>query len=348
MHMASPEAALQWQADHAEQNGAPCTGRVIRGFVPLLGSDLAIGRRMREWPGLCLEDAMPLRLAGGFHNLYLTGDAPELGPVYAGDVTSQAAIDALVLALARAHDTRLLGWFDGPPQTNEAGRSAGIMAQLLWLAPQLGSRFELFELGGSAGINTMLDRFSFELGGVQAGLRDSPLRIAPEWRGPPPPAGPVEIVGLRACDVAPIDLADPAQALRLKSYVWPEVTERMARIDAAVALARIRPPMLERADAADFVDRLLAMPQEPGVTRVLFHTIVWQYIPPASRARIEAAMAAAGARATAERALAWATVETNRETFRHELRCRFWPGGEAPVLLGEAHAHGAWVEWFGR
>lgn len=56
-------------------------------------------------------------------------------------------------------------------------------------------------------------------------------------------------------------------------------------------------------------------------------------------------MAQAGAKANESRRLAWVMLETNRQTFRHELTVRHWPGGEQPVLLGTAHAHGAWVEW---
>lgn len=339
--------ALEWQADHAARNGAPATGRVIRAMIPLLDGPTHCGARMRQWPGLSLEDAMPLRFTGGLHNLFLTARAPGLGPVYRGKVTDQAVIDALVADLTARYDAELLTWFDGPPQTNEAGRSASVMAQLLWLAQHLGPRFELLELGASAGINTMMDRFHFDLGGVELGDPASPMRIAPEWRGVPPPDFPVEIAAIRGCDVAPIALTDPAAALRLKSYVWAEVTSRLERIDAAVALAAERAPQVERADAGEWVARQLAILQESGVTRVLFHTIVWQYIPAATRAQITRAMEQAGTTATPERPLAWVTVETNRQTFRHELRARYWPGGEEPVLLGEAHAHGAWVEWRG-
>lgn len=347
METADVLRALEWQAGHAENNSAPCTGRLIRGFIPLLGSGTRVGERMRNWPGLSLEDAMPLRLAGGFHNLHLTGADTRLGPIYAGDNTDQQAIDAIVLAVTRDHDAQLVEWFAGPPQTNEAGRSSGIMAQLLWLSGRLGPRFELIEIGSSAGINTMMERFGFDLGGVRAGRVESQLFIQPEWRGPPPPDAPVEIVAISGCDVAPIDLTNADEALRLKSYVWPDTPVRLQRIDAAIAFARERAPDVVRADAADWVEARLAAPQQAGVTRVLFHSIVWQYLPAESRARIERAMEAAGARASAEAPLAWATVETNRETFRHELRCRYWPGGEGGALLGNAHAHGAWVEWFG-
>lgn len=340
--------SLEWQAGHADNNSAPCTGQLIRGFIPLLHSGTQVGERMRTWPGLSLEDAMPLRLAGGFHNLLLTGTDSRHAPIYSGELTDQAAIDAIVLAIVRDHDDFLVEWFAGPPQTNEAGRSAGIMAQLLWLAERLGPRFELNEIGSSAGINTMLERFAFDLGGVGAGIAGSPMLIRPEWRGSPPPPGPVEIVSIQGCDVAPIDLADPAQALRLKSYVWPDTPVRMQRIDAAIGFAAERRPDVVRMDAADWVEMRLATEQPANVTRVLFHSIVYQYIPATGRERIERVMDAAGVTATSQRPLAWVTVETNRQTFRHELRCRYWPGGGGDWhLLGEAHAHGAWIEWYG-
>lgn len=345
--------AIEWQADHAAKNGAPCTGRVVRAQLRLLDGETQVGRRIAAWPGKPLEDALPLRLAGGHHNLVLTAKDARLAPVYRGEVTDQAQVDALVVAVTRAHDADLLPWLDGPPQTNEAGRSASIMAALLWLAQRTGPHFELNELGASAGVNTMMERFFFDLGGTTSGPADSPMRIVPEWRGPPPPPGAVDIMGIKGCDRAPVSLADPEQALRLKSYVWAEVTERIGRIDAAIALAGQKAPDVAQMDAGDFVEARLAAEQAEDTTRVFFHSIVWQYLPPETRTRIEAAMVQAGARADARRRLAWIMLETNRQTFRHELSVRLWPGVEDgraghPVLLGTAHAHGAWVEWFGK
>jgi len=340
-------AAIAWQADHAAKNGAPCTGRVVRAQLALLDGETETGRRLASWPGKPLEDALPLRLAGGFHHLVLSGTDTRLVPVYRGELTDQDAIDALVLDLTRTHDAALLPWLDGPPQTNEAGRSASIMAALLWLSPRLGPRFELNELGASAGVNTMMERYFYDLGGTLVGPEASPMRIVPEWRGAPPQPAPVEITAIEGCDRAPVNLADPAEALRLKSYVWAEVTERLGRIDAAIALAGKQPPHLTQMDAGDWVEQRLAAPQEADTTRAFYHSIVWQYLPPETRARIETAMARAGAAADGTRRLAWIMLETNRATFRHELTVRCWPGGAEPVQLGEAHAHGAWVEWRG-
>jgi len=344
-------AALDWQARHAEENGAPATARVIRALAGVRASDTATGRRIAHWPGLTLKDAMPLRIAGGFHHLVLTGADERLGAVYRGEVTDQAVVDALVLDLAHRFDARLLPWLDGPPQTNEAGRSASIMAGLVWLAQRVRvPRFSLFELGASAGVNTMLDRYFFRLGTTEVGPAASPMQIVPDWRGasPPPPPEGFAITEVKGCDIAPINLADPEAALRLKAYVWPDAAERMARIDAAIALAGQQPPDLVAADAGDFAAAMLARPAEAGTARVMFHSIMWQYLPAATQARITAAFEDAGAAASPDTPLGWIALETDPATFRHELRVRLWDGaghqGEEH-LLSHAHPHGAWVEW---
>ena len=336
---------IAWQADHCERAGAPCTARIVRAELAILKTDTATGRRLANWHGKVLEDALPLRVAGGLHHLHLSGEDKRLQPVYAGLVTDQDSVDAIVTASAEQFDNLLLPWLDSPPQTNEAGRSANIMAALLWLSGKLGPRFELIEIGASAGINTMMGRFHFNLGGVTVGPSLSSMRIEPEWRGAPPPRAEVEITDIAGCDTAPVDLTDPAQALRLKSYVWSDAIPRLARLDTAIAMAKRVAPELARMDAAQFVADRLARPQEEGVTRVLFHTVVWQYLPPATRDEITGMMEEAGASATPERPLAWIQVEINRATFSHDTSVRYWPGGENETQLAKAHPHGTWVEW---
>lgn len=345
------QTALDWQASHAEQNGAPCTARVIRALANVREGQTATGRRIANWRGLTLKDAMPLRIAGGLHYLLLSGRDDRLARVYSGQITDQGQIDAIICDLVETFDTVLLPWLDGPPQTNEAGRSASIMAGLLWLAQRSAPRFELFEMGASAGVNTMLERYFFRLGETEVGPQTTPMRIVPEWRGKgSPPAAPddFEIVGVRGCDISPIDLTDSESALRLKSYVWPDAPARMARIDAAIALASANPPDLVKQDAGAFVADLLARPQAKGTTRALFHSIMWQYLPSEIQDSITQAMELAGAAATPNRALAWISLETDPQTFRHELHVRRWNGSSddgKPVVLAHAHPHGAWVEW---
>jgi hypothetical protein len=341
------QTAFANQVAYCENAGAHVTARVVGAIAAVLRSEAgnALLDRIRGWQGAPLADALPLRVAGGVHSLHLAGTAPELVPIYRGEAADDAGI---IGAVMQAHEAELLPWLDGPPQTNEAGRSANFIAAMLWLAEKgLPSRYECLEIGSSAGINLMLDRYRYDLGGVMVGPEDGVMAFAPEWKGAPPPDRSVEIVSTRGCDVAPVDLTDPAQALRLKAYIWPEHTVRFERMEAAIMAASERKPDLVAMNAADFVEAELVKPQARGTTRMLMHSIVWQYVPEDQQDRVRAAMEAAGARATADKPLAWVSVEADRTVHRHMLRVRYWPGGAEEVQLTWSHPHGADVEWLG-
>ncbi len=334
------------QVAYCRANDAPITGSVCAALQELVlaGGGGAVIERIRNWPGSPLADALPLRIAGGLHALHLSGREPALAPVFSGNPDADAT--AIIAAVLTDHEEELLPWLDGPPQTNEAGRSASFVAAMLWLAEQgLPARFECLEIGSSAGINLMLPRYHYDLGDVEVGPQGAAMRLAPRWIGTPPPAREIAFAGLRGCDVAPVDLTDPMQALRLRAYIWPDATERFARMDAAIAAAQAQRPDITAINAAEFVEAQLALPQAEGTTRVLMHSIVWQYVPDDQQARVTAAMEAAGGRATPDRALAWIALEANRTKLKHELVVRYWPGNGDPVMLARAHAHGAEIAW---
>ena len=332
------------QAGYCTAMQAPITARVSIALADVLDRSTATGRRVLDWPGEPVADALVLRLVGGLHALHRGGGNPALDAVFSGDATDLSAVHDALRATLAAHDAALLPWLDGPPQTNEAGRSAGLMTGLLHLAERFGPRVELLEIGSSAGLNLLIDRYAFELGSVRKGPADAPVVISPQWRGPSPPDVPIEITGVRGVDLAPLDVADPVQAERLASYVWVDAAERLARIERAIAMIRAHGVDLAQGDAADWVEAQLAEPQQEGTTRVLIHSVVWQYLTPEGRARIRSAMAAAGARATEERRLGWVMMEPNRDLHRHEVRVQGWPGDRAMELVALTHAHGAWVE----
>ena len=337
-------AAFTIQAGYCRAMGAPATTRIAEALAAALNRDSATGRAVLDWAGEPVADALALRLTGGLHALHRAGEDAALSRVFAGQTTDPGEIAAVLSDALVRHDAALLPWLDGPPQTNEAGRSAGLMTGLLHLCARFGPRIELLEIGSSAGLNLLIDRYRFDLGGMAAGPTDATVTIRPEWRGMAPPAVPVEIVGVRGVDIAPVDVTDPAQAARLEAYVWVDNVERQARLAQTIALVRAHGVALEAGDAADWVEARLAEPQPAGVTRVLMHSVVWQYIPVDRRERIRVAMDAAGARATAERPLGWVMMEPNRDLHRHEVRVRGWPGERPMELVALTHAHGAWVE----
>ena len=340
------ERAFENQVAYCRDNGAPITASVNQALRELIETDRGgtVMLRVRKWAGPPLADALPLRLAGGLHALHLAGEEPALAPIYDGLSPNDAT--TLIADAIERNEAFLLPWLDGPPQTNEAGRSWGYAAAMLWLADKgLPADFSLFEIGSSAGINLMMRRYRFDLGGVTVGPATSGMQLKPEWRGAPPPDAHFDIVGSKGCDLAPVDLTDPDQALRLKAYIWPEFTTRFMRMDAAIEAANRFPPEIARQRGGEFVADMLSGEMQPGVTRALVHSVVWQYVPQDERERIEVEMVEAGASATEEAPLAWISLEANRDTHRHELWVRYWPGGDAWVKLATAHPHGEWVEW---
>jgi hypothetical protein len=332
------------QKHYCDTMDAPIYGRICAALAEGLDRDGAVGQRVLDWPGEPTRDALPLRLIGGLHALVLGEKDEELAAIFSGAVRDPEAVKAgLQRALVR-HETALLPWLDGPPQTNEPGRSAALMMGLIEVARRCGPKIEILEIGSSAGLNLLIDRYGFDLGGVHFGPIDAPVVIAPEWRGAPPSQVPLEIVSVRGCDVQPLDATDPAVEARLAAYVWAETPARLARLHGAIAMLREQGVSLEKADAADWVEARLTEPQAEGVTRVLMHSVVWQYLPESTAERIRVAMRAAAERATPEQPLGWVMMEPNRSSARQEVRVRTWPKGGDWQIVATAHAHGTWVK----
>lgn len=339
---ASNRSAFRVQEYYCGRMDAPIYAAICAALAEGLTRESRVGARVLDWPGEPTRDALPLRLVGGLHALVMAGDDAELADAFAGGIQGQALQDALGRVLLR-NDAALLPWLDGPPQTNEPGRSGALIVGLIEAARRFGPRLEILEIGSSGGLNLLIGRYRFDLGGALLGPADSPVTIRPEWRGDTPELPLLEIVSARGCDVAPLDVTDPAVAARLAAYVWAERPERLERLRAAIAMVREQGIRLERGDAADWVEARLAEPQQEGVTRVLMHSVVWQYIPDDRTARIRAAMESAGARASAARPLAWVAMEPDRALAEQLVTVRTWPDDDGHRIVATAHAHAAWV-----
>ena len=334
------EEAMSAQAAFCERSGAPITARVCHAIGHALDASSVTGARVLGWSGEYVADAVPLRLVAPFHALHRAGRCAALGALFRGEATDDVAA---IRAAVTAHDDWIVRWLDGPPQTNEPGRSTAFMVALLRLAERFALPFELLEIGSSAGLNLLIDRYAYDLGGVTREAPQSSVTLAPEWRGPPPADAEVRIVSVRGVDIAPIDVRDPAAAERLLAYVWVDAPERIARVEAAVAMITEQPVDLVPGDAADWVEARLAEPQADGTCRVLMHSVVWPYLEAERRRRIEAAFEQAARTATLAKPIAWVAYEWGAEHANHRIALRMAPGGEEE-LLGEGHPHGAWIE----
>src|SRR5262249_18308441 len=137
-------------------------------------------------------------------------------------------------------------WLKNPPQTNEVARAAALLAGFLTVARAQGLPLRLREMGCSGGLNLLWDRDRIQLGEAAFGPGDPPGRLGPDGEGPTPmPAGRV-VASRRGVDQLPIDLTDREQRYRLLSYVWADQADRVARMRAALDVARQDPPPVDR------------------------------------------------------------------------------------------------------
>jgi hypothetical protein len=337
-------AAFAQQAAFVRSTGSPLTGAVLLALVEVLDHETRAGATILDWPGDAMADVLMLRIAGGLNALAQSGRDAELSALYAA---RKGDFSAVLKRVLRQWDDALLPWLESPPQTNEVARSGVLWPGLMAIAARFGPMLELLELGSSAGLNLNMDRFGYDLGGVKAGDPASPLQFAPEWDGPPPPLSAIEIVGRAGVDKNPLDVGEDKVVERLMAYIWPDQDLRVARAAAAIRIARAHPPAVEAGDAAAWIERRLAAPQADGVTRVVFHSIVLQYMPPEGRARVAAALHAAGRHATRERPLAWLSMEFHEVATQGDLRLTCWPGAGNYTLLARVHPHGAKISWVG-
>jgi hypothetical protein len=292
---------------------------------------------------------LALRLAGGVHRLVLAGAAPELTSYYptaGGTWTAEGVAAVLDLLDRRGDEVRPL--LEHAPQTNEVGRSAALLGGLLRVAERWPLPVRLFEIGASGGLNLQADRFRYtdDTGGGW-GAPASPVLLEGAWRGSPVPSrGSVTVVERGGCDVEPVDVTTEDGRLTVTSYVWPDMTERHARLAGAIAVARENPVRVERADAASYVEGL---EPERGFLTVLWHSVMWQYVPREQQERVTARLAAWGEQATKDAPLVHLFAEPTRRT--PEDRHRFWvvaqswPGDGERRFLGQMAPHGVPVTW---
>ena len=303
--------------------------------------DILAGRQSGQPPANILLSAIHALLLDGIHHP-LSRSFPDLseggrfGPETASEFADFCRVHRASLSelVARRRVS-----------TNEARRSAVLYLAFQWLRAQgtLGALpIDIIEVGTSAGLNQLWDRFGYDFGQRgRMGDPASPVRIAPQLRGSRaiPPAGPIPVGRRIGIDLAPLDACDEDDRRWLRALVWPEETSRRQTLDAALDIARRDPPEIMAADAMAALPELIT----PGRAPVcVMHTIVLYQFPK-------------------DRRRAFTRLLTNLSRRRPVLRIAFEPfmgsyaalhvhaydGGRAypPVELARADAHIRRITW---
>lgn len=163
-------------------------------------------------------------------------------------------------------------------QTNEPARCA-MLLPLLALLPQ---PLALIEVGASAGLCLIPDRYAYCYNGVDiepfANTGPVPPRFSCATNAQTPiPKANVEIAWRMGLDLEPVSIEDNEQVAWLETLVWPGEENRLALLHQAVEVARTDPPMVVRGDLRADIPSLVAK-APADATLVIFHSAVLAYV----------------------------------------------------------------------
>jgi len=336
------------QAAACERLGSPFYRVLLEHAAADLEAGGAVAGVLGEHAEHPEEDAVALRLAGTVHRLALAGQAPRVAahfPSCGGDGDAQAAWVAVRDLLAEHADLVRPG-LESAPQTNEVGRAAGLLGALLTAVAEHPLPVRLWEIGASGGLNLRADRFAYRSADGGRWGPESPVLLDPAWdRVPAGAPSRVQVLERVGGDLSPVEATTPEGELRLTSYVWPDQDARLARLRAAITVAREHPARLVGRGAAELVGGLELA---DGTLTVLWHSVMWQYLPAAEQAAVTAELERLGAAAGPRRPFAHIGFEPRRDAGQGSLgfavTLRLWPGGTERVL-GTGAPHGVPVTW---
>ena len=276
---------------------------------------------------------MPIRLLGGLHYLAL------------GDGIDPWTATHETIAEHRQWLSRFVAEQD--VQTNEVGRCFALLPAFLGLARASGRRVDLLELGPSAGLNLLVDRYGYRYGNGVWGAMDAVVLSGAELGRVPADLLAVELqVGRRrGIDLNPVDVSTDEGVRLLTSFVWADQWHRLERLRRAIDVARREPPELLHGDYVELLPQLLAERDRDALT-IVFQTASTQYIEPERYQRVRDALRAAAE----DGPLGWVSTqrfdEEDERGAGYPLEVALWPRHDARVVARMGY-HGEWLDYFG-
>jgi hypothetical protein len=266
---------------------------------------------------------LPLRLLGGLHYLVLAGRASwdDIG----------AALDEHAGFLSR-HAA------EQPVQTNEVQRAWALLPAFLAVAD--GRPLDLLELGPSAGLNLVWDRYAYRYRTGSWG--SSELALGGDDRVSPPVellAREVPVVRRRGIDRRPVDVTTEYGARVLQSFVWADQVVRLERLRGAIEILRADPPELIQGDYVELLGSLIA-DRLRGTQLVVFQTASTMYLTPGQLDRLRQAMYDAGRREP----FTYVGTAAGPDNVGYALEVQQFPEPETR-RLALFDFHGDWLEW---
>lgn len=234
-------------------------------------------------------------------------------------------------------------------QTNESARCATLLPVFEHLQRESGQPLALIELGPSAGLCLVPDRYAYRYDdgailGAENLAAGAPLLPCTTHGDVPLPTGLPEVGSRVGVDLNPLDAADPATRRWLECLVWPGQTERLRRLRAGLdVVASLDDVRLVRGDLLEELERLVAAVPD-GQTPVVYHSAVIAYLPPELRQQFTELVTSLDCHWIANEGF-FMSPATHADLAVPREREGMFTLALDGVPLAHTHQHGAEIEW---
>ena len=248
-----------------------------------------------------------------------------------------ASIDSLRALVGQSRAELAAVMLTRRTQTNEPARCAVLLPALA----QLPEPLALIDVGASAGLTMLFDRYSYDYAGHRlAGADPDAPVLHCQPSGPVPLPGRIPaIVWRTGLDLNPLDVTVDDDVRWLTCLVWPDEEDRAERLAAAIASARRAPPPVIKGDLLTDLPAVVAG-APADATVVVYHSSVLWYVTPPQREQF--------ARTVGDLDVTWLTSEapgvvpgTDRPPRDEQMTVLARDG--RPLAL--ADSHGTRLQW---
>jgi len=221
-------------------------------------------------------------------------------------------------------------------QTNECRRCVALLP-CIWMTDL--DRFHLIDLGSSAGLNLLVDRYHYRWGDLTWGREGSAVSLATECKGSAPRPREIEILSRTGIDRHPLNASDPGDRDWLLALIWPEHHERRERLRAALAMAATADIDLVAGDASALLAPTLdGLP--PGEAAVVMHSFVLNQFHPSARGQVDQILEDSRSHRRVHR-VSMEALDAHESAAALSIDV-----GDGLREVGRAQPHGEWLELY--
>jgi hypothetical protein len=253
-------------------------------------------------------------------------------------LAGQASWDAVGEALEKHAEFLTRFTSEQDVQTNEVQRAWALLPAFLTVGDD--RPLDLIELGPSAGLNLVWDRYAYRYSSGTWGSGE--LELSGDDRLPPPAdlfSHRVQVERRRGIDLNPVDATTEHGARLLQAFVWADQTARLERLRRAIETLRTDPPELMRGNYVETLPSLLE-DRHPGAQLVVFQTASTMYLAERELRRMREALE----RAARDEPLVFLTTGRAPDDDGFSLELERYPRRRTE-RLAIFDFHGAWLDW---